>query len=400
MLEKEMAEDIYSRLGVDRVINCATTYTRLGGSIMSPTVAQAMADAADAYVSIPELQEAIGKRIAQLTGNEAAYVSNGAAAGIALAAAACMARKDDQVAMSRLPHDAASLKNEFIIQRNQRNYYDASITLVGGRIVEVGHAMETALWEFDAAYSEKTAGVFYFAGSHLNHQTLSLSTVVEWAHARGLPVIVDAAAQIPPISSLWHFTRELDADLALFSGGKGLAGPQNSGLIVGRAELIRAIEQNGPPHHNVGRPMKTAKEAMVGLLTAVEEALDPDREGERQATERAWWAQLETWSATWSANAGDGIGISIDPTGEAGEPVPRILIRFGAGSPLDLDTFVEALQAEHPRIEVVIDDPVTAAVSAHLLRDGEAEIVEQRIASILQGEARYAGQELVSVENQ
>lgn len=391
-----MAGDIYSRLGVDPIINCATTYTRLGGSIMSPTVAQAMADAADAFVPIPELQDAIGKRIAELTGNEAAYVSNGAAAAIAITAAACMTG-GDPVAMARLPREAASLKNEFIIQRNQRNYYDAAIPLVGGRIIEVGHAMETALWEFDAAYSEKTAGVFYFAGTHLNHQTLPLPTVVEWAHARGLPVIVDAAAQIPPISSLWHFTNELGADLALFSGGKGLGGPQNSGLIVGKAELIRSIAAAGPPHHGVGRPMKTAKEAMIGVLTAVEEALDPSREEERRTAERAWREQVERWATAWSEVAGEGIEVCIDPTGEAGEPVPRVLVRFGPGSTLDLDSFVLALRAEHPRIEVVLDDLVTAAVSAHLLKDGEADIVERRIASILQGEAPRAGRELASV---
>src|SRR3712207_5576599 len=177
---------------------------------MAPHVARAMADAAGCYVNLFELQEAVGRRLAELTGNEAAYVTNGAAAGLALATAACITG-EDLAAMARLPNDLSGLKNEIVVHRNQRNWYDFAIRQTGARLVEIGHAMETAPGELEAAITERTAAVFYFAGAHLNRHTLPLPLVIECAHARGVPVVVDAAAQIPPASNLWHFTAELGA---------------------------------------------------------------------------------------------------------------------------------------------------------------------------------------------
>lgn len=378
-----MNPDVYRKLGVKPVINCATTYTRLGGSIMAPLVAQAMANAAGCFVNLDELQDAVGRRIACLTGNQAAYVTNGAAAGLALATAACMTG-EDVAAMARLPHDVSGLKHEFIVHRTQRNFYDSAIRQVGGRIIEIGHALETAYWELDAAFNERTAGVFYFTGTHLNRQTLPLPLVIEWAHERGLPVIVDAAAQIPPADNLWQFTAELGADLAIFSGGKGLAGPQNSGLVVGRANLIKAITLNGPPNQRIGRPMKVAKEAMIGLLTAIELYLDPTLAEERVARGAVWSDQLERWREVWSAEAINGVSIAREETGEAGEPIPRLIIRFGPDAPIGRNDFITALRTGEPRIEVVVNDETSVTVSAHFLQEGESAIVEQRIQSILQ----------------
>jgi D-glucosaminate-6-phosphate ammonia-lyase len=378
-----MKMGIYDRLGVRPVINCATSYTRLGGSVMAPQVAQAMADAAGCFVRLDELQEAVGSRIASLTGNDAAYVTNGAAAGLALATAACMTG-DDLAAMARLPHDVAGLRHEIIVHRTQRNFYDFAIRQVGGRLVEIGHAMETASWELDAAFNERTAAVFYFAGTHLNRQTLPLPLVIERAHAFGVPVIVDAAAQIPPVTGLWHYTVDLGADLAIFSGGKGLAGPQNSGLVVGRADLIRAISLNGPPNQRIGRPMKVGKEAMIGLLTAIERYLDPDLAAGRAMQEADWSAGIHQWTEVWSRYAPDGVSLVRHETNEAGEPIPRLVIRFADGAPLGRDEFVHALHATEPRIEVVIPDETSVALSFHLLLDGQAEIVEDRVRTLLQ----------------
>ncbi len=377
-----MSDSVYSRLGIEPVINCATFYTRLGGSIMSARVADAMRSASGAFVDVPALQEAVGRRIAELTSNEAAYVSNGAAAGIALAAAACITG-EDLAAMARLPHVLPGRPYEFIVQRNQRNFYDRAIEQVGGTIVEIGHAMGTAMWELDGAYSERTAGVFYFAGSHLNRQTLALPDVIEWAHARDLPVIVDAAAQVPPIENLWHFTKELGADLAIFSGGKGIGGPQSSGLVVGRADLIHAITLNGPPNHRIGRPMKVAKESMVGLLAAIEDHLDPEYAVDMEERTRAWNRQLTAWKDAWEGIGASGVSFSIESTGEAGEPIPRLLVRFGDDAAMNLQGFLDELRAERPVIEVVANDASSAAVSAHLLREGEEARVEKRIADIL-----------------
>src|SRR5207302_2135557 len=131
-------------------------------------------------------------------------------------------------------------------------------------------------WELEAAITPRTACVLYFAGAHYATGALPLADVVAVAHEHNVPVLVDAAAQIPPIANLWHFTRELGADIAIFSGGKGLRGPQSSGLVLGRREIVEACRANGSPNHSVGRPMKVGKEELLGLLAAVEWSLAQD----------------------------------------------------------------------------------------------------------------------------
>jgi L-seryl-tRNA(Ser) seleniumtransferase len=313
-----------------------------------------------------------------LTRNEAAYVSNGAAAGLTLAAAACISG-DDVAAMHRLPNDLAGLKHEIVVHRSQRNWYDFAIRQSGATLIEIGHSLETAPWELEAAIGERTAAVFYFAGSHLNRNTLPLATVVEIAHARGVPVVVDAAAQLPPATNLWHFTRGEGADLAIFSGGKGLAGPQNSGLIVGRAELIRAITLNGPPYQRIGRPMKVAKETMIGLVLAVEHFLEQDWD----ALGAAWDVQVATWDDAWHKLLPRDVALRRDDRNEAGEPIPRLLLHFGPDAPLDRDGFVAALRAGDPPIEVVLNGADGVALSPHLLLEGEGEIVTERVRAVL-----------------
>ncbi|CAN5770039.1 aminotransferase class V-fold PLP-dependent enzyme [soil metagenome] len=374
-----MATSIYDQLGVRPHINCATTYTRLGGSVMRPHVAQAMADAAGYFVNIFDLHVALGKRLATLTSNEAAYVSNGAAAGLALAAAACITG-DDPALMARLPAQTDGMKNEIVVHRVQRNWYDIAIRQVGAKLVEIGHSLETQAWELDDAINERTAAVFYFAGSHLNRHTLPLPYVVGRAHARGVPVIVDAAAQALPVSNLWRFTTEDGADAAVFSGGKGLRGPQNSGLVVGTERLVRAMRLNGPPHQRIGRSMKTSKEAMIGLLAAVEAYLETDFEAEALV----WSRVVDQWINAWSPTAPNGIEVSRLELNEAGEPIPRVIVRLLPGIPATRDELVTALRDGDPSIEVVLHDETSVAVSPHLLQDGEAWQVEQRVLQLWQ----------------
>ncbi len=370
--------DIYRKLGVQPVINCATTYTRLGGTMMAPHVARAMADSAGAFVNVFELQEAVGKRLAELTGNEAAYVSNGAAAALALATAAAITG-NDLALMARLPNNLEDMKNQVVVHRTQRNWYDIAVRMTGVELVEIGHIMETYEWELDDAINERTAAVVYFAGSHLNRNTLPLEFVIERAHARGVPVIVDAAAQVPPVSNLWHFTRNLGADVAIFSGGKMLRGPQNSGLAVGTPAMIEAMRLNGPPVQRIGRAMKVSKEAMIGLLTAVETYLETDHTAEALQ----WESVVESWGDTWQLLAPRWLTIERKATGEAGEPIPRILMQVSLDAPLSRDDVIAGLRAENPPIEVVVENESTIAFSPHLLQPGEAEIVEQRVAQLI-----------------
>jgi len=377
--------ETYRALGVRPVINCATTYTRLGGSVMAPHVAQAMADSAGVFVNLFDLQAAIGDKLAELTHNEAAYVSNGAAAGLTLATAACITGEDPAL-MARLPMETEGLKNEVVVHRVQRNWYDIAVRQVGVKLIEIGHTMETFPWELDAAINERTAAVLYFAGSHLNRNTLPLEYVVERAHARGVPVIVDAAAQVPPVQNLWRYTTEIGADVAIFSGGKNLAGPQSSGLVVGKQELINAIRLNGPPHQRIGRAMKVSKESMVGLLAAVEHYLTLDHEAEH----RRWSAVVDQWLEAWEERAPETASVTRLEINEAGEPIPRIIVRLLPGAPVDRDRLVEILRTGDPGIEVVLHDPECVAFSPHLLRDGEAEQVTRCVSQLLYGLATGA----------
>ncbi|HQY30400.1 MAG TPA: aminotransferase class V-fold PLP-dependent enzyme [Thermomicrobiales bacterium] len=359
---------IYDELGVRTIINCATTYTRIGGSIMDLSVAQSMADAAGAFVDIPELIEAVGKRLAVLTSNESAYVSNGAAAGLTIATAAAICGEDPAKA-AKLPIDMDGLKNEVVVHRVNRIWYDQAVRNAGARLIEIGHVYETQAWELDAAINERTAAVLYAAGAHLNRNSLPLEYVVERAHAHGIPVIVDAAAQVPPLSNLTYFTREMGVDVAIFSGGKNLRGPQNSGLVVGTEAMIRAMRFNGPPNQRFARNLKVGKETMIGLLKAVERYVNLDH----AVLWDEWSAVVDSWSAAWSGIA----DIHRLNTNEAGEPIPRLIMSF-ADKPAR-DAYIADLRAGTPQIAVVLNDDRSIAFSPHLLQPGEAEIVRTKV---------------------
>ena len=265
--------DILTRLGVKKYINAHDTYTVYGGSRLSSASLRAMEEAARWFVDIDELQAAIGSRIAALTHNEGAYVTNGASGGLLLAAAACMT-KGDPYRFSRLPK-TDGIPNEIIVMRCQHNAYDKAIEGAGARIVEIGDADETLPWELEGAISEHTAAVFYFASLKYAPAALSLEKTIEIAHRREIPVIVDAAAQLPPVENLWKFS-QAGADMTIFSGGKTLCGPQASGLIVGKKEWISICRKIGAPIHGICRSSKVGREEMCALLVALEEYLALD----------------------------------------------------------------------------------------------------------------------------
>jgi L-seryl-tRNA(Ser) seleniumtransferase len=207
--------------------------------------------------------------------------------------------------------------------------------------------------------------VLFCAGAHLERNSLPLPFVIERAHARGIPVIVDAAAQVPPVSNLWHFTRELGADVAIFSGGKNISGPQNSGLCVGTEPFIRAMRACGPPIQRFGRTLKVGKETMIGLLRAVERfvALDHEAEAER------WSAVCDLWMDAWT---GTGM-VERWETNEAGEPIPRVIMSFPSRE--ERDGAYSALKFGSPPIDTVLHGSNGLAFSPHMLQPGEAEIV-------------------------
>lgn len=361
----------YRTLGVRSVINAAATLTRLGGSLMPPPVVQAMVEASGSFVDLDELHVRAGARLATLTNNEAAYVSTGAAAAIVLSVTTCLVGTDP-VLRTQLPDVGALDRNEVIIQRNQRNMYDFAVRQTGARIVEIDPTPES----LEEALGERTACVLYFAGA-LAEGSVPLETVVTMAHRDGVPVIVDAAAQIPPISSLWHFTQECHADAAIVSGGKGLRGPQASGLIVGRRELIEGCRINGSPNHGIGRPMKVGKEELMGLLAAVELAVEQDEE--------RVIAGYEASVARWVAGLSEIPGVRAERVfpSEAGQPHGRALLHVESGAKLNCDELVDALWDRDPRIAVGRFGPNAIALNPQTLQSGEDELVLRAICEAL-----------------
>lgn len=270
--------EVYRKLGITPIIHAAGTTTRYGGSLMRPETIAAMQEAAQVFVNIDELNKAAGAAIARMLGAEAAMVTGGAAAGLVLQAAACIAG-DDPAKIARLP-DSIGMKNEIVLQRAHRFMYDQALRLGGAVLVEIGIGRRTAPFELENAITEKTAAVFYLHSPFTNLPgLLPLKTMCDIAHAHGVPVLVDAASVLPPRDNLFMHLRQ-GADLVNFSGGKGIRGPQSTGILVGRQELIRAATLNSSPNQSVGRPAKTSKEEIVGLIKALELFLAEDEEAE------------------------------------------------------------------------------------------------------------------------
>jgi len=370
------ARDIYADLGVRRVINAATTLTALGGTVLPDEVVDAMASASRSCVDMDELHLAAGTRLAELTHNEDAYVTSGCAAGIALAVLAAITRGQPEV-IARLPYDE-TLPRNVVIHRAHRIPYARAIELGGGHLVEVGNVIQTFEWELSASLDEHTAAVFWVAGSHLPQTTLSLKETVAIAHAHGVPVIVDAAAQLPPLENLTYFTVECGADVALFSGGKALQGPQASGLIVGSPTLIDAVRANAAPRQRLARAMKVGKEEIAGLVAAVERYIALDH----AALDIGWDEIVSLWAE--GLDDLDGVQVRRLSLNEAGQPVPRLEITLDSQvAGISAAALVARLWDDTPRVAVLPGLANRVYVTPDTLVNGEAMMVMERIRTVL-----------------
>ncbi|MBA2595640.1 MAG: aminotransferase class V-fold PLP-dependent enzyme [Chloroflexia bacterium] len=391
----------YEELGLRTVINASGTLTRLGGSRMAPETLAAMAEAAAAFVPIDELQARAGEIIAGNTGAEAGYVVSGAAAGLSLGVAACIAGMD-VAAMDRLP-DTTGLKDEVVVQRGHRNAYDHAIRAAGVRMVEVGYlgypgAGGTYGWQIAGAISERTAAV---ACPILDTPgTLSLPEVCQIAHERGVPVIVDAAAELPPRGNLRRFIAE-GADLVVFSGGKAIGGPQASGILAGRADLIASValqhqdmdvraqtwawrplleagHLSGIPHQGFGRAMKVGREEIAGLVTALRRyaAGSDDDDLER------WQRCLDPIEQALVGLPGVTVSHHLSPR----RPLPSLRLSFDGDSPgTRAYDVVNRLMGGDPAI--ALDQSAaelgSLTVNPQGLTVDEAAIVAQRLRRVL-----------------
>jgi L-seryl-tRNA(Ser) seleniumtransferase len=367
---------IYEELGVRRIINGNATLTRLGGSLLAPGVAEAMAEAGRAFVELADLQAAVGAEIARLTRNEACYVACGAAAGLTLATAACITGTDRSL-RERLPF-TDGLKNEVIVHSHTRVGYDFAIRMSGVKLVGIGGAdRRTDPCELERAINGSTAALFYFPRGTTDRGEVPLEVAAEICHARGVPVVVDAAAQLPPRSNLWTFNQR-GADLTIFSGGKGLRGPQSTGLVLGRRDLIEACAFNGPPNPFIGRGMKVGKEELCGILAAVRWYLGQDEDAEAAFYEAAVEEVL-----TGVADVRGVSGARIWPS-EAGQPVPRAELTLDETAiGRSRDAVLQQLREGNPAIDLSAGSGKSIVVNPQTLEQGEPAIVAARLREVL-----------------
>ena len=378
---------IYNDLGLRTVINASGTLTRLGGSRMAPEVLAAMAEAAASFVPIDELQARAGEIIGEATGAESGYVVTGAAAGLSLGVAACVAGFD-VAAMDRLP-DTTGLSNEVVVQRGHRNAYDHAIRAVGVRMVEVGYlgypgAGGTYPWQIAEAITERTAAV---ACPILDTPgTVPLREVCAIAHERGVPVIVDAAAELPPRSNLRRFIAE-GADLVVFSGGKAIGGPQASGILAGRADLIASVALQhqdmdvrdatwskrellaggvlrGIPHQGFGRSMKVGREEIVGLLVALQRFVAGSDEADLERMQRL----LDPIEAA----LGDLSGIEVARHVPASKPVPSLRVRISGN---------DVAERAYAVVNRLLDGEPSIAIDQSHAEFGQLAVVPQGVTA-------------------
>jgi len=361
--------DLIVELGVRSFINAAGTFTALTGSLMRPEVVQAMQVASRKYVRLEDLQDAVGKRLAQLLNCEAAIVTAGCASAMSLATAACVAGPDRR-RIRQLP-DTSGMKNEVIVQRSHRVNYDHAIRNAGVRMIEV----ETKD-QLEAAINERTAMLFFLnladRQGKVHHEEF-----VAIAKKHKIPTLIDAAADLPPVDNLWRFTK-LGFDLVGFSGGKGLRGPQSSGLLLGRADLIDAAKLNGSPNGDtLCRSNKVNKEEIIGLLVAVESFLKEDH----AATWKEWENRCRKIAQALAGFKDVKTEVFIPQIANA---VPHLRVSWDyKARKLNVPAMVQKLRDGDPSIEVGPGSRQQLQIGVWMMSPGEDAIVGERIRSIL-----------------
>jgi uncharacterized pyridoxal phosphate-dependent enzyme len=358
--------DVYKELGIRPLINAAGTYTFLSASLMPRPVIEAIESASRRYVNLNELHAAVGKKIAALIGCEAALVTAGAASALTMGTAACIAGKDSDK-IKRLP-DTTGMKNEVLIPKGHRNGYDHAVRNVGARLVEV-----ESLADAVQAVSERTAMLLYF-NLHSPHGKIKVDEFAALGKQKGIPSLIDAAADIPPVENYSRFLK-MGYDLAAFSGGKVLRGPQCSGMLLGRKDLIdAAAANNNPQTDSIGRTNKVGKEEIVGLWAALDHFLRQDP--------AARWKEWERRVATIAAQASAVAGVKAEQfVPEINNAVPHLKVTWsGAVTPGEA---VKRLRDGEPRIEVRATLPDGLEIGVFMLEPGEDEVVGRRLREVL-----------------
>jgi uncharacterized pyridoxal phosphate-dependent enzyme len=378
---KDEGEDYYEKLGVTKIINAAGTYTALTAAMMPDSVQAAVARAAKNPVRLLELQKAAGEYLAQKLKCEAAMVTAGAASALTLGTAGCV-KAANNCGIGDIPNEVAHMKNEVIIQKAHRYGYDQAILCAGIRFVEVQN-----LKEYESAFNEKTVMAHFYNAAEGGE--ISREDWIRVAHQHNVPCFNDAAADMPPISNLWNYT-QMGFDLVTFSGGKGIRGPQNAGLLLGRKDLIAAATASNNPFDGVGRGMKVAKEQIVGMVAAVDWLLSQTDEG----MEKEFRGRADRIAARLQSIPTLTTQIVVPPTANH---VPHLLIRYDQQrvkiSPkqvlLELREGTPSIELnpstgnEHGASAGIPADVNTIVLGVWMLQPGQDLIVARRLQEVL-----------------
>ena len=355
----------YESIGVRPLINCRGTFTIISGSVILPEVREAIVLASQRYVNIDELMEAVGARIAELMDCEWGLITDGCAAALCQVTAACVAGSDPEK-MIRLP-DTTGMKNEVIVQTCHRNVYDHAIRMVGVKMIEVDTKAE-----LEAALNDRTAMLFVFGDAEERGQ-ITTKEMADIGHEHGIPTFVDAAAERPDVPN-WYL--EQGADAVAYSGGKCLRGPQASGLVLGRKDLLQAAFLNGAPHHALARPMKAGKEEIMGLLAAVEQWIKRDHKAEW----KDWERRLRV--ITDAVKDFDSVTTTIRQRGRS-NVAPVLEINWDVETVGISGTAVASqLSAGEPRIELN-GNANGISIMPYMMEEGEDKIVADQLGAIL-----------------
>ena len=369
-----LGSDLYESIGVRPLINARGTYTIISGSLLLPEVREAMAEASKHYVHLDELTEAIGARLAALTGAESGLVSSGCAAALTHATTACVAGGNPDLHV-RIPNLAGFPKDECIIPRHSRNVYDAALRAVGVRVVEV-----STMAELEAAFGPRTALIYILAGPAADASPISLKAIAPLAKDRGVPILVDAAAEILTIPNV-HLQN--GATLVAYSGGKCLRGPQAAGLLLGRKDLVRAAWVHSAPHHGFARGKKVGKEEAIAMLMAVEMWVKRDHEGE--------WARWSGWLDTIAQRVKGIEGIQtkvVQPEGLSNKTPSLHILWNRASLGVSGDSIARALLDGEPRIALFparadAPDLTGVSITPYMLVPGDEKIIAERLHQVL-----------------
>jgi L-seryl-tRNA(Ser) seleniumtransferase len=392
------AYDPYEKYGLKRVINAATSLTLLGGSMPHPDVFKAMEDASKAFVSIPILQHWAGKRIAEAFGAEAGLPTAGAVNALILAVASCMMKGTEledhdplgppawNHLVQRLPAHTEGLKTEFIVQGVNRNVYDHAVECAGAKLVEAGSRESTTRSDLSDAYNEERTAGYYYTVTTVKGK-LPIEMVADVAHDHGVPLIVDAAPSLTH-KAIPRGILEAGADLAIFSGGKQMGGPNNSGILIGRKDLVKLAHLQAYPFDGIGRASKMCRETIAGLVKALELFMERDD----NVYYRTLKEKTRKLSARLTEIPGITSGVLQEPTVVGGLIGPTYAyIELDGDAGISLKGLHTALLEGDPSIRTLHEpyfitseakDRIT--LKAEYLLEGDDDIILDRITKIIE----------------